>query len=90
MSLKRIVIGGFSQGCAISLVTGLASRYGGRIGGVVGLSGYLPHGKGIRREREGYVSIADEGERAMRVFLGHGTKDMLIPVSLTPYNNRAR
>ncbi|KAH6671753.1 putative acyl-protein thioesterase 1 [Halenospora varia] len=82
VSLKRIVVGGFSQGCAVSLVTGLASRYGGRIAGVVGLSGYLPHGKQIRREREGYVRVAREGERAMRMFLGHGTKDMLVPVSL--------
>jgi predicted esterase len=41
VEVERIVVGGFSQGCAISLILGLASRYAGKIGGVVGLSGYL-------------------------------------------------
>ncbi|TVY80286.1 Acyl-protein thioesterase [Lachnellula suecica] len=76
VELKRIVIGGFSQGCAVTLVAGLASRYKGRLGGVVGLSGYLPKGRRIRSERESYV----KGD--MRVFLGHGTKDMLVPMRM--------
>ena len=82
VDLKRIVIGGFSQGCAISLVTGLGSRYGGRIGALVGLSGYLPRGRQIKREREGYVHIGGDGEgnAKMKVFLAHGTKDMLVPM----------
>lgn len=75
VDLKRIVIGGFSQGCAVSVVAGLAGRYKGQFGGIVGLSGYLPEGKKIRRERESYV------KGLMKVFLGHGTKDMLVPVS---------
>ena len=40
--VERIVVGGFSQGCAISLLVGLIGRYRGRLGRVVGLSGYLP------------------------------------------------
>lgn len=39
---KRIVLGGFSQGCAMTLLTGLTSKYAGKLGGLVGLSGYLP------------------------------------------------
>src|SRR5512134_2216332 len=36
----RIVLAGFSQGCAMSLLTGL--RFSQRLAGLVGLSGYLP------------------------------------------------
>ena len=36
----RIVLAGFSQGCAMTLLAGL--RYPGRLGGLVGLSGYVP------------------------------------------------
>jgi predicted esterase len=75
LDLKRIIVGGFNQGCAIVLVAGLARRYKGQLGGVMGLSGYLPKGKKIRGERESYV------KGGMKVFLGHGTKDMLVPVS---------
>ncbi len=37
---KRIVIAGFSQGCAMALLTGL--RHAERLGGIVAMSGYLP------------------------------------------------
>src|SRR3982750_863578 len=37
---SRIVLAGFSQGCAMTLMTGL--RHDERIAGLVGLSGYLP------------------------------------------------
>ena len=37
---SRIVIGGFSQGAAMALLTGLLSEN--KFGGVVALSGYLP------------------------------------------------
>lgn len=75
--LRRIVVGGFSQGCAVSLVAGLASRYQGRLGAVVGLSGYLPTGEKIAEGRKRY---AKGGEGGMKVFLAHGTKDMLVPM----------
>jgi len=74
VDLKRIIVGGFSQGCAVSLVAALAGKYKGQFGGVVGLSGYLPKGKKIRGERESYV------KGGMKVFLGHGRKDMLVPM----------
>ncbi|KUJ13868.1 alpha/beta-hydrolase [Mollisia scopiformis] len=75
---ERIVVGGFSQGCAISLVTALASRYQGRIGVVVGLSGYLPRGRKIMERRRKFVK--QEDGKGMKVFLAHGTKDMLVPM----------
>ncbi|PVG00503.1 alpha/beta-hydrolase [Serendipita vermifera] len=37
---NRIVVGGFSQGAALSLITGLTSER--RLGGLVSLSGWLP------------------------------------------------
>ncbi len=37
---SRIVLAGFSQGCAMALLTGL--RHAERLGGIVGMSGYLP------------------------------------------------
>lgn len=63
--VERLVVGGFSQGCAISLLVGLMSRYKARLGGVVGLSGYLPLsgrvGKMMEdRKRGGTEYIADE------------------------------
>lgn len=76
---ERIVIGGFSQGCAISLVTGLASRYQNELGGVVALSGYLPRGKRIMEGRKRFVKREEEG-KGMKIFLGHGTRDMLVPM----------
>jgi predicted esterase len=77
--VERIVVGGFSQGCAVSLALGLASRYAGKIGGVVGLSGYLPRGPKIRAGREQFKKNG-EGKGVMKIFLVHGTKDMLVPM----------
>lgn len=80
VELRRIVVGGFSQGCAVSLILGLAGKYKGDLGGVVGLSGYLPKGK---RTWEGREELRKEREgKEMRVFLGHGTKDMLVPMRI--------
>lgn len=70
MKSERIMVGGFSQGCAISLLVGLVGRHRGKLGGVVGLSGYLP--TGIVKERL---------EEKVKIFLAHGTRDMLVPVS---------
>ena len=40
VAASRIVLAGFSQGCAMALMTGL--RHAERLAGLVGLSGYLP------------------------------------------------
>ncbi|KAF1956515.1 acyl-protein thioesterase 1 [Byssothecium circinans] len=77
----RIVLGGFSQGHAIALLTGLvSSKYAGRLGGLVGLSGYLPlvdRIGGLRRAA-GLLEKVDGGEN-VEVFLARGTRDMLVP-----------
>ena len=68
----RIVLAGFSQGCAMSLMTGL--RHAERLGGIVGLSGYLP------------LAATTEAERAHAntrtpVFLAHGQQDNIVPLA---------
>lgn len=65
----RIVVMGFSQGCAMALMTAL--RYPERLGGVVGLSGYLPLAAATAAER----SPANAG---LPVFLAHGTQDPVV------------
>lgn len=42
---ERIVVGGFSQGCALSLLTGLTSEA--KLGGIIGCSGWLVLSKKI-------------------------------------------
>jgi lysophospholipase-2 len=48
---QRIVVGGFSQGCIVSLLLGLGGRYAGRVAGIVGLSGVLPSGSTVARTK---------------------------------------
>lgn len=76
--VERIVVGGFSQGCAISLLVGLMSRYRDKLGGVVGLSGYLPLSGRVEKmvqERE------ERGQNTSQTkwFLAHGSRDQLVP-----------
>lgn len=68
---SRIVLMGFSQGCAMTLTTGL--RQTERLGGLVGLSGYLPLAGRLAVERT--PANADTP-----VFLAHGTYDPVIPL----------
>ncbi len=68
---ERIVLAGFSQGGAIALHAGL--RYPERLGGIMGLSTYLPLPESL--EQEGAA-----GNREVPIFLGHGTGDPLIPL----------
>jgi predicted esterase len=46
---SKIVLGGFSQGAAMSLLTGLSCQW--KLGGIVALSGYLPLGDEIDTHR---------------------------------------
>ncbi len=69
---KRIVIAGFSQGCAMALMTGL--RYPERLAGIVGMSGYLPLAATLAAER----SAANHD---VPVFLGHGRRDGVVPMA---------
>jgi predicted esterase len=79
MPEKRIVLGGFSQGCAMTLLTGLtSSKYTGKLGGLVGLSGYLPLADGIPALREA-AGLAKHVDDDVDVLLARGTRDMLVP-----------
>jgi len=65
----RIVLAGFSQGCAMSLLAGL--RHGRRLAGIAGLSGYLPLAKTTAAERS-------PANRDTPIFLAHGTADDIV------------
>jgi phospholipase/carboxylesterase len=66
---NRIVLGGFSQGCAIALGAGL--RYRERLAGLVAMSGYLPLADTLAAERT-------PGNAATPVFQAHGRSDGVI------------
>jgi phospholipase/carboxylesterase len=69
----RIVLAGFSQGCAMTLMTGL--RHGERLAGLVGLSGYLPLASLLAAERHG-------ANHDVPIFLAHGVHDPVISIAL--------
>jgi phospholipase/carboxylesterase len=65
----RIVMAGFSQGCAMALLTGL--RYADKLAGIMALSGYLP------------LSSTTEAERSAAnahtpIFMAHGQVDNVV------------
>jgi phospholipase/carboxylesterase len=70
---EHIVLGGFSQGGAMALHTGL--RYPERLGGVVALSTYLPLAESLPAE-------ASPANARVPIFMAHGSYDPLIPLSL--------
>ncbi|MET0518146.1 MAG: alpha/beta hydrolase [Burkholderiaceae bacterium] len=68
---ERIVLMGFSQGCAMTLMAGL--RYPEKLAGLVGLSGYLPLAASTAAER----STANAGTP---IFLAHGSQDGVVVI----------
>lgn len=68
---SRIVLMGFSQGCAMTLMTGL--RHPQRLAGLIGLSGYLPLAATTASERS-------EANRDVPIFLAHGTQDGVVSI----------
>ena len=72
IAAERIVLVGFSQGCAMALMTAL--RYPERLGVAVGLSGYVPLAATTAAERT--PANAD-----LPIFLAHGTQDpVVVPI----------
>jgi len=69
---RHIVLAGFSQGCAITLHTGL--RYGQPLAGLMALSGYLPLAGVLGAER-------DAMNAATPIFMAHGTQDPVVPLA---------
>lgn len=87
----RIVLGGFSQGCAMSLLTALTSaKYNGKLAGVVGLLGYLPLCDGKERIQELREQAGlERGGESVRTFMARGTKDEFIPKRAWDYTLKA-
>lgn len=69
---NRIILAGFSQGCAMTLQTGL--RHPEKLAGLLCLSGYVPLADKVSNER-------DAASLATPIFLVHGTHDGVIPVA---------
>lgn len=65
----RIVLAGFSQGCAMVLHTGL--RHSAKLGGIIALSGYLPLADTLAAERSAV-------NQSTPIFMGHGTQDPMV------------
>ncbi|TKA78988.1 hypothetical protein B0A55_02565 [Friedmanniomyces simplex] len=77
---NRIVLGGFSQGCALSLFTDLTSKkYSGRLAGIVGLCGYLPLAGGSQLQHLRAVAELPPTHGDVPIFLARGKGDSLIP-----------
>ena len=68
----RIVLAGFSQGCAMTLQTGL--RHPEKLAGLLCLSGYLPLHTAIGHERHA-------ANQETPIFMAHGDHDQVIPVA---------
>ena len=66
---SRIVLGGFSQGCAVTLGAGLRCAH--RLAGLVGMSGYLPLADQAAAQRHA-------ANASTPVLLAHGTRDAVL------------
>ena len=71
VSAERIVLAGFSQGCAMTLQTGL--RHPERLAGLMCLSGYVPMHTTVAAERHA-------ANQDTPIFLAHGRGDQVIPI----------
>ncbi|MGE8548687.1 alpha/beta hydrolase [Alcaligenes sp. Marseille-Q7550] len=69
---ERIVLAGFSQGCAMTLQTGL--RLPERLAGMVCLSGYLPLAGSVAAERH-------PANQNTPIFMAHGIMDPVVQIS---------
>ena len=72
MPAGRIVLMGFSQGCAMSLMAGL--RQPRALAGIVALSGYLPLIDTTAAERHA-------ANQATPIFMAHGDADDVVPMA---------
>jgi phospholipase/carboxylesterase len=67
---SKIVVAGFSQGCAMTLQTGL--RHDEPLAGLLCLSGYLPLADKVAAERS-------QANQATPIFMAHGRQDPVVP-----------
>jgi phospholipase/carboxylesterase len=68
---EKTVLFGFSQGCLMTIETGI--RYPHKFAGLVGVSGYV-------FEPENLISCASPAARQQRFLITHGSEDALIPI----------
>ena len=71
VAADKIVIAGFSQGCAMTLQVGL--RHPQKLAGLMCLSGYVPLADKVAAERH-------TANQETPIFMVHGTADPVIPV----------
>ncbi len=69
---KRIILAGFSQGCAMTLQTGL--RYSKKLAGMLCLSGYLPLADKLPAERS-------DANFSTPIFMAHGRVDPVVQIA---------
>jgi phospholipase/carboxylesterase len=69
IAYERIVLAGFSQGCAMALHTGL--RFPHKLAGIMALSGYLPLADRFPTERQ-------TANATTPIFMAHGTQDPVV------------
>ena len=69
ITASRIVVAGFSQGCALALMVGL--RHAETLAGIVGMSGYLPLASTTQAEHT-------EASLKTPIFMAHGTRDGVV------------
>jgi len=67
---ENIILAGFSQGCAMALHTAL--RHPEKLGGIIGLSGYIPLIGTLESER-------NPVNQSTPIFLAHGKVDQVVP-----------
>jgi phospholipase/carboxylesterase len=72
IAAERIILAGFSQGCAMTLQTGL--RHPEKLAGLLCLSGYVALADKLAAERS-------EASLATPIFLVHGRGDGVIPIA---------
>jgi phospholipase/carboxylesterase len=66
---ERMVLAGFSQGCAVALHVGL--RQSNKLAGIMALSGYLPLAESVATQR----SAANQ---STPIYMAHGTQDTVV------------
>jgi phospholipase/carboxylesterase len=67
---SKIILAGFSQGCAMTLQTGL--RHPEKLAGMLCLSGYLPLADKVAAERT-------QESLQVPIFMAHGRQDPVVP-----------
>jgi len=76
---EKIVLAGFSQGCAMTLHTGLRAPY--KLAGLMGLSGYLP-----------LIDMADQDRHSANtntpIFMAHGSFDPVVALERAQASNQ--